>query len=129
MPRDSRLVPRTSPYGSRYCRLRCPLNGADQKHATHASALVDNDNASRHLRRGLEVKHRIRREQTMRCLKIALAVALAAGSLSSIASTANATIVARGVNTAADRLNLVDQVEFVFGGHKHCWYHEGWHGP
>jgi hypothetical protein len=91
--------------------------------------LVDNDNASRHLGRGRESSTVFGEKQTMRYLKIALAIALAAGSLSSIASTANATIVARDVNTAADRLNLVDQVDFVFGGHKHCWYQEGWHGP
>jgi hypothetical protein len=65
----------------------------------------------------------------MRCSKIALAAALAAGSLLSIASTSNATILSTGVNTAADSLNLVDQVQFVFEGHKHCWYRDGWHGP
>jgi hypothetical protein len=66
---------------------------------------------------------------TMHRLKTAFAVALAVGSMSSIAGAMDGTIVATGVSTAADRLNLVDQVEFVFGGHKHCWYAEGWHGP
>ncbi len=65
-------------------------------------------------------------EKNMRGLKIAFVVALAVGSLS---GAANATIVTTDVNTAVDRLNLVDQVQFVFGGHKHCWYAEGWHGP
>jgi hypothetical protein len=65
----------------------------------------------------------------MRNLKTALAVALALGGLSSIASTANATMVATGVSAAADRLTLVDQVQFVYGGHRHCWYRDGWHGP
>jgi hypothetical protein len=62
----------------------------------------------------------------MRNLKLAFVVALAVGGLPVIA---NATVVAGGVNTAVDRLNLVDQVQFVFGGRKHCWYAEGWHGP
>lgn len=65
----------------------------------------------------------------MRCLKVALAVALAAGSLSSVASTANATIMAADVSTAVDHLTLIDQVQFVFGGHRHCWYADGWNGP
>jgi hypothetical protein len=68
-------------------------------------------------------------EQTMHNLKIVLAVAVAIGSLSWITSAANATIAETGMSTAADRLSLVDQVQFVFGGHKHCWYAEGWHGP
>ncbi len=65
----------------------------------------------------------------MRYSKIALAAALAVGSLSSIGSTANATIAATGMSPAADRLTLVDQVQFVYGGHRHCWYQDGWHGP
>jgi hypothetical protein len=65
----------------------------------------------------------------MHRLKTAFAVALAVGCMSSIAGAVDGTIVATGVSTAADRLNLVDQVQFVFGGHKHCWYAEGWHGP
>jgi hypothetical protein len=20
-------------------------------------------------------------------------------------------------------------IDFVFGGHRHCWYDDGWHGP
>jgi hypothetical protein len=65
----------------------------------------------------------------MRFLKITLAGAVVVGSLLSIVSGANATMAASGVSTAVDRLTLVDQVQFVFGGHKHCWYGEGWHGP
>jgi hypothetical protein len=68
-------------------------------------------------------------EHTMRNLKTVFAVALAVGSMSSIAGAVDGTILATGVSTAADRLTLVDQVQFVFGGHKHCWYEEGWHGP
>jgi hypothetical protein len=65
----------------------------------------------------------------MRCSKIALAVALAVSSMLSIASSANATIAATGVSAAVDRLTAVDQVQFFYGGHRHCWYPEGWHGP
>jgi hypothetical protein len=71
----------------------------------------------------------VKGEHTMRSSKWALAAALAVGSLLSIAGSANATIAAIGVNAAVDRLSLVDQVQFVYGGHRHCWYPEGWHGP
>jgi hypothetical protein len=65
----------------------------------------------------------------MRCSKIALAAALAVGSLLPIGGIANATILSTGLSTAAADLNLVDQVQFVYEGHKHCWYRDGWHGP
>ncbi len=65
----------------------------------------------------------------MRCSYIALAAAVAVGGLSSVA-TANATsIMASGVNTAADQVTLVDQAGFLFGGRQHCWYADGWNGP
>lgn len=64
----------------------------------------------------------------MRCSKIA--VALAAGSILSIAGTANAgTIATTNLGAAAEGLSAVEQVQFVFGGHRHCWYPDGWHGP
>jgi hypothetical protein len=91
--------------------------------------LVDIADASGHLPEA-RIEHQYHEgEHTMRCVKVALAVALAVGSLSSIASTANAGIVAADVSTAVDRLTVVEQVQFVFGGHKHCWYLDGWHGP
>lgn len=63
----------------------------------------------------------------MRCWKIA---ALAAGTILSIACTANAaTIPMASAGGAADGLTAVEQVQFVFGGHRHCWYADGWHGP
>jgi hypothetical protein len=61
----------------------------------------------------------------MRSLKFMFVIALAGG----LSGTANATIVATGMSTAADHLTLVDQVDFIFGGHKHCWYADGWNGP
>jgi hypothetical protein len=95
----------------------------------HASVLVDIADASGHLPEARIEQQYHEGEHTMRCVKVALAVALAVGSLSSIASTANAGMVAGDVSTAVDRLTLVEQVQFVFGGHKHCWYPDGWHGP
>jgi hypothetical protein len=61
--------------------------------------------------------------------KIALAVSVAVGSLLPIGGSANATIAPTDMRAAVNSLTLIDQVQFVFGGHKHCWYAEGWHGP
>ena len=63
----------------------------------------------------------------MRCSKIT--IALAAGSVFAIAGTANATIATTTIGTAADDLSAVEQVQFFFGGHRHCWYPDGWRGP
>jgi hypothetical protein len=43
-------------------------------------------------------------------------------------STANAAA-GSGLSTASQDLGLIQKTEFLFGGHKHCWYDEGWHGP
>jgi hypothetical protein len=61
----------------------------------------------------------------MRSLRFMFVIALAGG----LSGTANATIVATGMSTAADHVTLVNQVDFIFGGHKHCWYADGWNGP
>jgi hypothetical protein len=65
----------------------------------------------------------------MRHSKIALAAAIAVGGFLSIAGSANATVAATSMSAAADRLTVVDQVQFIFGGHRHCWYADGWNGP
>jgi hypothetical protein len=61
--------------------------------------------------------------------KIALAISIAVGSLLAIGSSPNATIAATGISAAVDSLTLIHPVQFVFGGHKHCWYPDGWNGP
>jgi hypothetical protein len=65
----------------------------------------------------------------MRPLKLALAVALGVGGLLSVAGAANATMAGTSASAAADRLTSFEQVDFIFGGRKHCWYTEGWNGP
>jgi hypothetical protein len=61
--------------------------------------------------------------------RIALAISITVGSSLAIASSANATIAATDMRAAVDSLTLIDQVQFVFGGRKHCWYPDGWNGP
>jgi hypothetical protein len=62
-------------------------------------------------------------------LKIASAVAAVLSGPLLIASGANATITSTGLRPAADTLAVVDHVQFRYGGHRHCWYPGGWHGP
>jgi hypothetical protein len=33
------------------------------------------------------------------------------------------------IDAAVDSLNVVDTVQFVYGGRRHCWYADGWKGP
>ena len=62
--------------------------------------------------------------------KIALIAAAAVGSSLSIAGSAQAAIAESGMRAALDRLAVVEQVQYYrYGGHRHCWYPLGWHGP
>lgn len=37
---------------------------------------------------------------------------------------------ATGIQQDVGHLSMVDKVvEYIYGGHKHCWYADGWHGP
>jgi len=50
--------------------------------------------------------------------------ALAAGALVLNASAQAAV----GSGLKSDGLNVIEKADFLFGGHKHCWYGDGWHG-
>jgi len=65
----------------------------------------------------------------MRSLQFAVAVAtvLAGGML--MGSPAAALGPSAGVRMAVDGINLAQDVGFVYGGRKHCWYPTGWLGP
>jgi hypothetical protein len=65
----------------------------------------------------------------MRRSKIVLAVAATIGSALSIGDGANATVAATGVHAEVDRLAVIENVQdYRYGGHRYCWYPEGWHG-
>ena len=34
-----------------------------------------------------------------------------------------------GLHEAADELGLTETVQFFWGGHRYCWYYNGWRGP
>jgi hypothetical protein len=61
-------------------------------------------------------------------MSMAAAIIAVAASGIVLNASANATV-GGGLRAAIDGLNLVERAEFSFGGHKHCWYEEGWHGP
>jgi hypothetical protein len=60
-----------------------------------------------------------------------LIVALAATAAVAVAGNAGAApIVAPGTTrAAADGLNIVESVQFIWLGHDYCWYDDGWNGP
>jgi hypothetical protein len=35
---------------------------------------------------------------------------------------------AAGLESATRSLSPVETVQFMYGGHRHCWYRDGWHG-
>jgi hypothetical protein len=64
----------------------------------------------------------------MRNLKMAVALAGAIGFGIFVSGVAQAAPVSNAAGVAAATLNLVEQTQYVYGGHRHCWYADGWHG-
>jgi hypothetical protein len=61
---------------------------------------------------------------------IAAATACLAGVPIMGASVGAAPIVAPGaIRAAADDLNVVETVQFIWLGHDYCWFDDGWNGP
>ena len=62
--------------------------------------------------------------------KIVLALALAGGALFGLAAgSAQAAPLSAAPGAAAESMTLVDNVQYVYGGYRHCWYRGGWKGP
>src|SRR4051794_24305418 len=36
---------------------------------------------------------------------------------------------ASGIRDAQEELNVVDHVQYYYGGRRFCWYDNGWNGP
>lgn len=64
----------------------------------------------------------------MRHLKIGVAIILAAGCALPMVERAGAANMSTGLRSAAETLNVVEHVDYSFGGHRYCWYDGGWHG-
>jgi hypothetical protein len=62
-------------------------------------------------------------------LAMALVGALGAGLVAGAAQAAPA-IGTQGaaIGHAATTLNIVEHTQYVYRGHKHCWYRSGWNG-
>jgi hypothetical protein len=61
-------------------------------------------------------------------LAASAAAALLAGPMLATPAAA-APAAPAGIAATADTLNLVDHVQYVWGGRRYCWYPLGWHGP
>ncbi len=57
------------------------------------------------------------------------AAAIAAATM--IAASAQAAGFGPGsaLDSAADRVSATENVQYMYRGHRHCWYPGGWHGP
>ena len=62
----------------------------------------------------------------MRKLMTAMAVAGAIGA--GLSGAAQAAPASGAIGDAAATLSIVDQAQYIYGGHRHCWYPNGWHG-
>jgi hypothetical protein len=64
----------------------------------------------------------------MRNLKMAVAFAGAIGFGAFVSGAAQAAPVSNAAGSAAATLNVIEKTQYVYGGHRHCWYRSGWHG-
>src|SRR5271166_4999869 len=60
-----------------------------------------------------------------------LVVALAAAAAVMLGGHAEAASMSMptAMRTAVDRLQMTENVQFVWGDHSYCWYDDGWNGP
>ena len=60
-----------------------------------------------------------------------LVVALAATAAMIVGGNAGAASMSApaAIRTAADTLNMTENVQFFWSGHNYCWYDDGWNGP
>ena len=68
----------------------------------------------------------------MRYVAFALATTtalFAGGMLMSGGAQAAPPGASNGLGAAADKLDMVENTQFVFGGRRYCWYDGGWQGP
>ena len=71
------------------------------------------------------------RRDTMGLMLRKLVVALAATAAVVVSGNAGATSMSApaAIRTAADSLNMTENVQFFWSGHDYCWYDDGWNGP
>ena len=65
--------------------------------------------------------------------KLFLALALAGGALFGLAAgsaqAAPLSAAPGAIGAAAETMSIVDTVQYVYAGRRHCWYPNGWKGP
>jgi hypothetical protein len=60
---------------------------------------------------------------------VGAAAMLAAGTFMAVPAQAAPALSGADIQAAAAKLNGIQDVQFVFGGRRYCWYDGGWHGP
>lgn len=66
----------------------------------------------------------------MRNFVVAVTTAMAlSGTM--ITGLAEAAVIgpSNGMRTTSDNLNMIETVQYIYEGRRHCWYPRGWHGP
>jgi hypothetical protein len=61
-------------------------------------------------------------------LALGTASALLAGVTSGDVRAAPAST-SGGFQSVLGEIGLVENVQYLYGGRRHCWYDDGWHGP
>src|SRR3954470_17330763 len=69
------------------------------------------------------------RRKCMRQLLTTLASAMALFAVGSLHANAMPLNDPAGIKAATEDLNIVDNVQFVWGGRRFCFYDDGWNGP
>src|SRR4051812_38756043 len=67
--------------------------------------------------------------EPMRKLLTTMAATAALFAVGSIRADAMPLNDPAGVRTATDELNIIDTVQYYYGGRRFCWYDDGWNGP
>jgi hypothetical protein len=68
----------------------------------------------------------------MRKLTMTAAMVMAvvgATALATMRADAAAFGTSSGLGVAADVIDATENVQYVYGGRRHCWYADGWNGP
>ena len=60
---------------------------------------------------------------------MAATIFVAGGFFIGVSAGAAPFVAPGATRAAADRLNIVESVQFFWLGHDYCWYDDGWNGP
>ena len=62
-------------------------------------------------------------------LPLILAATVGTGTMLLGSAQAASSALPSELAAAADTLGMVEQIQYIYGGRRHCWYDRAWHGP